>query len=204
MEQAITFLLMTTGVHWERTDQDVVGHDTLIPGWPWIDATHSWVTPTALSMIALSVAGFGAHERVKAGARLLIDRQIPHGGWNYGNTSVLGKELRPFPETTGMALNALAGYVPREVIEPSLEYLQRHITRYRTPLSLGWSILGLKAWNVVPENTHEWIVETLEREHLYGEYDTASLCVLLAADLASGGLESLVKELSHDSKRSCP
>ncbi|MGB0910653.1 MAG: prenyltransferase/squalene oxidase repeat-containing protein [Nitrospirales bacterium] len=202
LEHATTFLLKTTGVHWEKTNQDVVGHDTLIPGWPWVDSTHSWVAPTALSMIALTVSGFGDHERVKAGARLLVDRQIPSGGWNYGNTSVLGKKLRPFPETTGVALNALVGHVQREAIEPSIEYLLQHISTYRTPLSLGWSILGLKAWNAVPAKAHEWIIETFERGHLYGGYDTASLCVLLAAALASSGLESVVTTRPHGTKSS--
>ena len=194
--KSVKFLLQTTGIHWEKTNTDVVGHDTVIPGWPWIADTHSWVAPTSMSMIALTVAGFGNHERVKAGARLLIDRQIPSGGWNYGNTSVLGKELRPFPETTGMALHALAGRVPRDAVEPSITYLQEQVSTLRTPLSLGWGVLGLKAWNAAPDKAHEWILETLERGAFYEGYDTASLCVLLAADLAVGGLESLITQAS--------
>jgi len=192
--RAVMFLLQATGVHWEKPDDDLVGHDTEIPGWPWIDRTHSWVTPTALSMIALTVAGYGHHSRVTAGTNLLIDRQLSIGGWNYGNTSVLGTQLHPFPETTGMALNALVGRVPREVIEPSLQYLQDCIPTLRTPLSLGWSILGLKAWSVSPDETQAWIVETLERAARYGGYDTASLCLLIAASLATEGLESLVDQ----------
>ena len=194
--QAVNFLIKTTGVHWEKSGIDVVGHDTVIPGWPWIADTHSWVVPTSMAMIALTVTGFGDHERVKAGERLLMNRQIPGGGWNYGNTSVLGKELRPFPETTGIALNALAGRVPRDSVEPSIQYLQEQVPTLRTPLSLGWAILGLKAWNVAPGEAHDWIVDTLERGHLYGGYNTASLCVLLAADLTSGGLGSLMTQES--------
>ncbi len=196
LSKASTFLLKVMGVHWEKTDQDLVGHDTLIPGWSWSDGTHSWVTPTAMSMLALNVIGFGEHERVKAGARLLVDRQLPSGGWNYGNTVVLGQELRPFPETTGLALNALVGHVTRDCIEASLAYLLKHIETFRTPLSLGWSILGLKAWHAVPDHVDEWILETLERGHLYGGYDTASLCVLLAASLATEGLESVMRSVS--------
>ncbi|GJL65686.1 MAG: hypothetical protein NPIRA05_06570 [Nitrospirales bacterium] len=191
-ERAVIFLLQATGVHWEKPEHDLVGHDTEIPGWPWIDRTHSWVTPTALSMMALTVAGYGDHSRVTAGANLLLDRQLSAGGWNYGNTSVLGTQLHPFPETTGMALNALAGRVSREAIEPSLHYLQEQMPTLRTPLSLGWSVLGLQAWSVSPEQTQQWIVETLERAPRYGGYDTASLCLLLAAGLATEGLESLI------------
>ncbi len=194
LAKAVKFLIQTTGVHWEKSENDVVGHDTLIPGWPWIDSTHSWVTPTAQSMIALTVAGFGDHERVLAGKRLLVDRQIPQGGWNYGNTSVLGQELRPFPETTGIALNALAGRVSREVVQISLDYVLREVPKLRTPLSLAWAILGLKAWHLGPEHALEWIITTLERGTRYGGYDTSSLCVLLAAALAPGGIESLMPQ----------
>ncbi|GJL51930.1 MAG: hypothetical protein NPIRA01_31570 [Nitrospirales bacterium] len=191
-QRAVKFLLQSTGVHWEKPANNFIGHDTEIPGWSWIDQTHSWVTPTALSMLALTVAGYGDHSRVTAGATLLLDRQVLTGGWNYGNTSVLGKSLHPFPETTGMALAALAGRVPREAIETSLQYLQDRISTLRTPLSLGWSVLGLKAWSVSPDQTQEWIIETLERASQYGGYDTPSLCLLVAASLATGGLESLI------------
>lgn len=196
--KAVAFLLKAAGVHWENTDQSLVGHDTLIPGWPWSDATHSWVTPTAMSMLALTIAGFREHERVQDGVRLLLDRQIPSGGWNYGNTSVLGNELRPFPETTGLALNALAGQVKQKQIQSSLEFLLEHISTFRTPLSLGWSILGLKAWHLVPDLASEWINETLERGSRFDGYDTASLCVLLAAGLATGGLESLLPSVTQE------
>ncbi|GJL52880.1 MAG: hypothetical protein NPIRA02_00120 [Nitrospirales bacterium] len=192
-QRAVKFLLRSTGVHWKKPDNDTVGHDTLIPGWPWIDQTHSWVTPTSLSMLALTVAGYGEHSRVTAGADLLLDRQLLTGGWNYGNSSVLGTQLRPFPETTGMALNALAGRVPREAVAPSLRYLQGCLPTLRTPLSLGWSILGLQAWSSSPAHTEKWIYETLERGSRYGGHDTASLCVLFAASLATKGLESLVR-----------
>ena len=196
LAKAVDFLTQTTGVHWEKSENDVVGHDTLIPGWPWIDSTHSWVTPTAQAMIALTVAGFGEHDRVMEGKRLLVDRQLPRGGWNYGNTSVLGQELRPFPETTGVALNALAGRVSREDIQPSLDYILEEVPRLRTPLSLAWAILGLKAWDLGPERALEWIVETLERGSRYGGYDTSALCVLLAAAVSPRGLESLMTQSS--------
>ena len=39
---------------------------------------------------------------------MIIDRALPHGGWNYGNKVVFGHELRPQPGPTGMALLALA------------------------------------------------------------------------------------------------
>ncbi len=192
IDKAQTFLLETSGLHWEKTPEMPIGHDTAILGWPWMGNTHSWVAPTALAMMALKVVGLGSHPRVKVGAQMLLDRQLPHGGWNAGNTTVFGQELRPFPETTGAALNALAGLVPSEAISISLDYLQDTVSSLRTPVSLGWALHGLKAWSLGPSNGLEWIHETLERGISHNGYDTSALSVLLTAALAPSGLESMI------------
>ena len=31
----------------------VLGHDTTLVGWPWVDGTHSWLEPTVLAVLAL-------------------------------------------------------------------------------------------------------------------------------------------------------
>lgn len=193
-DKAVKFLLYTSGLHWARSDDTPVGHDTAIPGWPWISDTHSWVSPTALAMIALAMAGFDNHPRLEQGTKLLLDRQLPGGGWNSGNTTVFGKALLPFPETTGMALNALSNRVAREDVRHSLEYLHKEISHLRTPLSLGWAILGLKAWGVTPVGMDGWIEESLQRGKWYGGYTTSALCLLLAAERAVQGLGSLLTE----------
>src|SRR5262249_9989037 len=90
------------------SEGSIVGHDPSLIGWPWIDGTHSWMEPTALAILALGREGLAAHARVAEGVRLLYDRALPHGGWNYGNRSVFGRELRPQPGPTGLALLALA------------------------------------------------------------------------------------------------
>lgn len=191
-DRALRFLVQSSGLAWERSANEAIGHDTSIPGWSWTEDTHSWVVPTSLTMMALTASGLESDNRVTAGERLLLDRQLPGGGWNYGNVSVFGQVLRPFPETTGMALNALSGRVSPEMVGLSLEYLEAEISRLRTPRSLGWALLGLKAWDRTPLDYHEWIWETLDRESSYGSYDTVSLCLLLAAFIAPGGLVSLL------------
>ena len=77
----------------------VVGHDTTLVGWPWVEGTHSWVEPTAMAILALDREGFGDHPRVAEGIRVVLNRALAHGGWNYGNTSVFGRQLRPQPGT---------------------------------------------------------------------------------------------------------
>jgi hypothetical protein len=188
--RAIRFLLETTGRHWiwnwKRISATPLGHDPSIQGWPWISNTHSMVEPTATSILALRVAGYEKHKRVREAVRMLLDRQLRQGGWNYGNTIVYGKELHPFPDTTGIALNALSGLAPRDEIRRSLEYLEARMKEVRTPRSLGWGLLGLHAWGIKSPESPRWINETLNRQKMIGPYDTCSLCLLLLANLGNG------------------
>ena len=192
-QRAIRFLLETTGFHFPRTSDVPSAHDTLLKGWPWIGDTHSWVEPTAIGIMALKTTGHGHHDRVKEAVRMVLDRQLPHGGWNYGNTHVFGKELHPMPESTGAALVGLASLVERDVVLSSLTYLHNEVTRLRTPISLGWGLLGLAAWNQSPSNAVVLVERCLANEERYGEYETSALCLLLLGALAieTGGKSPL-------------
>ena len=86
-----------------------VGHDPTLVGWPWIENTHSWLEPTALAILALSRLSLHDHRsRRRGNAVIIIDRALPHGGWNPGGKAVFGRELRPQPGPTGIAMLALA------------------------------------------------------------------------------------------------
>ncbi len=54
-EKAIRWLLGARGTTTPRdtSAKPIVGHDTTIVGWPWVPDTHSWIEPTALTMLAL-------------------------------------------------------------------------------------------------------------------------------------------------------
>lgn len=186
--RAAQFLLSHTGRHTAREADSPVGHDTSLRGWPWVLGTHSWVVPTSLCVLALCRTGHCGHSRVAEAARMLLNRQLPGGGWNYGNTTVFGQSLRPLPDTTGAALCALAGLAERKLVLPSIGYLARSLSRIRTPLSLGWGLLGLASWNAWPESAGAWVEETLDREKYFGPYETSSLAVLLLAAHSPNGL----------------
>ncbi len=189
LSRAVSFLLRSSGRHWKGTAQAAVGHDTALRGWPWVDDTHSWVEPTALAISALKAAGLSRHPRVHEGVRLLADRQLPGGGWNYGNTRVFGREQLPSPECTGAALQALAGLLPRRQVERSLAYLHARAEQLRTPIGLGWSLSGLSAWDELPREAEAWVRASLDRETRYGGgYDTTSLCLLLRPLAVTGTL----------------
>ena len=153
------------------------------------------VEPTALGILALVSNGLRTHARTREAVRMLMDRQLPGGGWNYGNTIAYGQELYPQPGNTGMALNAVAGFVPLEEVRNSLSYLENRVEKIRTPLSLGWALLGLGAWARRPDKARRWISDCLNRQDQVGPYNGSDLSLLLISSAATGGLGSvLVKE----------
>ncbi len=190
--KSIHFLLNTSGEHWAKNPISPLQHDPSLKGWPWIEHTHSWVESTAMAMIALHNMGYSGHPRLTEATNMILDRQLPHGGWNYGNTRVFGNELRPSPEDTGAALSALAGRVNKSVIAKSLKFLHTEYTRLRTPIALGWSLLGLNAWDETPPDVSTRIHDTWNRGDRLGGYDTPSLCLLLAPLVAPHGLNNLI------------
>ncbi len=180
-QKAIDYLIGSSGLHWEPTPDSPLGHDTAIPGWAWTLGAHSFVEPTTLSVLALSRAGLGGHERVSQGVALLMDRQLSKGGWNYGNTTVFDNELEALPSTTGMALTALAGRVSRDDIGRSLDSLHAEVARIRTPLSLGWGLAALDGFGERPDDADEWVEQTLARQAVVGPFETSELALLLLA-----------------------
>ena len=128
---------------------EAMGHDTMLVAWPWAEGTHSWIEPTALHVLALKAAGQSLHERTREAIALLIDRQLPEGGCNYGNTTVLGQTLRPHVQPTGVALLALAGEKDLSGrIQKSVAWLSRSVNSQTTAVSLAWELLGLAAQGV--------------------------------------------------------
>ncbi len=190
--KAVHFMLNFSGLHWEKRDF-TAGHDTMIRGWPWIENTHSWVEPTAMAMIALEIADKGNHTRSVEAKRMLLDRQLSSGGWNYGNTTVFGQQLRPMLESTGMALNALQRKVKRKAVQKSLDYLQNNIEQLKTPFSLGWGLLGLGSWGIEPADKPGLIVRCLRQQGIFGTYNTLQMSLLLVALIAQKGLVDLIK-----------
>lgn len=193
--KAVDFLLRTSGTHGTRASDSPIQHDTALLGWSWIADTHSWIEPTALALITLKASGFGQHPRASEARRLLIDRQLPHGGWNYGNTLVYGQQLEPMPDSTGLALAALAGEVAPGQVAASLDFLAATLPQLSTPQSLAWSILGLSAWQRRPPDAAHLVARCLERQQDFGSYGTSHLSLLLLALHATAGLSAALRTL---------
>lgn len=170
--------------------EHIVGHDTTLIGWPWVADTHSWLEPTALAVLALRASGAADHPRVHEGLKLIFDRAITSGGWNYGNKAAFGAALRPQPAPTGLALLALAGTkAPTEVVSRALAYLGSILPETRAPSSLGWGVLGLRAWGEAPAQVPHWLDAAFR--HASGRPDSAARLAMLLLAAGEHALEVL-------------
>jgi len=151
IEQATEWILANHGKAGIQKPQ--IGHDTTLIGWSWAADTHSWLEPTCFAVLALKSVGLRNHPRTCEGVKLIFNRLLPSGAANYGNTVVLGQELLPHPQPTGIVMLALADEShsdPR--VDASLNFLKQEI-EYPTGLtSLCFAIIGLTAHGRRPEN----------------------------------------------------
>lgn len=156
IDRAVHWILESKGKAMEQTSD--MGHNTQLVGWSWAEGTHSWIEPTAFHILALKATGHGDDSRTREGIRLLLDRQLPSGGCNYGNTSVLGQMLRPHVQPTGIALLALAGEQDQgNRMAKSVAWLKKALSQETTPTSLAWGLLGLAAHGVKLPDASEWL-----------------------------------------------
>jgi len=185
--RACAWMLEAKGTTLERGPDLVVEHDTTLVGWPWVLGTSAWVEPTAMAILALTREGQVQHPRVREGTKLLLDRALSAGGWNYGNTVVFGATLRPQPVPTGWALMALAAAsAGGPEVTRGLAFLEASLPPIRSAQSLGWGLLGLEAWKRRPAEADAWLARAFE---VSGGPEEASRAAVLL--LAQGGRRSL-------------
>lgn len=139
-DSAIDFILGLRSITLGQTPD--IDLNTMIVGWPWVPGTFSWVEPTAWSLIALRFAGKTDHPRAVEGRRLLKDRCLPAGGWNYGNKKVFNNILIPFEETTALALLALDEN-DSNITGRSLALLEKLLDKTNSLLGMAWICLCL-------------------------------------------------------------
>lgn len=146
-----------------------VTHNTMLVGWPWVESTHSWLEPTAFCFLALKAAGMRAHPRADEALQLMLDRILPGGGCNYGNTIVLDQVLRPHIQPTGIVLLALAGDADKnERVLKTIAWLEQALDEKTTIASLAFAAMGLAAHDRSP-------VDILSRLEMAAAKPTAAM-----------------------------
>jgi hypothetical protein len=148
-DAAIDFIIKARSITQKRSPNNDMNAQLL--GWPWIVNTFGWVEPTSWALLALSLAGKENHPRSVEGRKLLEDRCIPEGGWNYGNKVVFNHRLMPFWDTTALALLAL-GESNQSLTKMNLDLLERSFPEIQSLYSNALSGICLERFG---RNTRE-------------------------------------------------
>jgi hypothetical protein len=160
--------------------------DPDLKGWPWIPGAFSWVEPTALSLIALKKLRPPRHDakaagRIQQGELMIYDRMCEGGGWNYGNSRTLGEVLQPFPDTTALALLALADHQERTPNQQSLETLERTLAGVQSGLALALAILCFDVYGRDASAFRSRLAAAYGQTRFFGKTRSLALAVLALA-----------------------
>ena len=126
-QRVLAALLSSKGI--AAPASETMRQDNSLQGWSWTDATFSWVEPTCWGILALKkalrsgVSETAAPARIAEAEKLLIDRRCQPGGWNFGNASVMGQDLRPYVPTTALGLLAMQDRRQEDVVVRGLSTL---------------------------------------------------------------------------------
>jgi hypothetical protein len=155
-------------------------------GWAWTANEFSWVEPTAYALIALKKLGRGegsaAGPTIVEAEAMLYDRACPGGGWNYGNSTVYGEALAPYPETTAITLVALQNRRNDERNRAGLAALKRMLGDAASGLGLSWCILCLR---IHGDDVSSWLRRLADihaKTAFLGETKPVALALLAATD----------------------
>ena len=174
-ERGVGWLLAQAGAEtsfWARVARFAMGTQTSATGhtgWPWFPGAAAWVTPTSLAILALLKQQRGRYApaidaRVKDARSFLLSRRCPDQGWNHGGLFRAGETPSSYPETTGIALLALAGTDNSE-IQASIECGEKHALAPRSSEGDSWLRLGLsvhgRAPALSPGKYREWTVNQM-------------------------------------------
>jgi hypothetical protein len=195
----LKWLLQQTGqesTRLYRIRQWMIGHSgptrNMGDGWPWYPGAAAWVTPTALTILALGkhrawIAKTGVPDalldrRIEEGQRFLLAHACASGGWNHGGAQALGYQANPYPETTGLALLALRDS-NSPVKDAGIRVAERFLPECRSAEGIAWLSLGLGANGRSPRTRVP--VEAEPRTII-------DLALLALVDRAQAGIDSFV------------
>ena len=176
---------------WLAPSRKISRQNDDLQGWSWLEGTFSWVEPTAWCLLALKKAGkllngSSAGDRIEEAERLLMDRCCLNGGWNYGNSNMLGKELRPYVPTTAIALLALQDRRETQEVRRSFEFLRLNQLKEESGLALALAALALRTYGSVSGDVEARLREQLARTGFLGNNVARALALCALSGGQSG------------------
>jgi hypothetical protein len=156
-------------------------------GWSWTAGTFSWVEPTSYFLVALKkikgrLSDKALHERCEQGELMIYDRMCEGGGWNYGNASVYGDGLWPYPDVTAIALIALQDRREQKENQLSLRTLGDLAKSTDSGLALGWSVICLSVYGQEDSELKKRLEQRFAKTKFLGETKPLALAVLASGN----------------------
>jgi hypothetical protein len=145
--------------------------DNGLQGWGWIDETFTWVEPTSWCLLALKKASSPSKEsraRIQEAERVLIDRCCEPGGWNYGNSNMLGQTLHPYVSTTAIGLLAMQDRRQERCVVRSLEFLTQHRLAEQSAMALGLTSIALRVFELPDGDVQNRLLAQWDRTAFLG------------------------------------
>jgi len=152
-------------------------------GWSWTPNSFSWIEPTSYFLLALKktkrlLASKIVEERIRQSELMIYDRMCDTGGWNYGNSSVYGERLWPYPDITAVALIALQDQAERKENQVSLRALSEMTKSTDSGLALSWSAICVSLYGQEDAELRKRLVERFAKTKFLGETKAIALGIL--------------------------
>jgi hypothetical protein len=167
--------------------------DSSLQGWPWVRDTFSWVEPTAWCLLALKRTGrsgalaSAVAAREQEAERLLANRMCTGGGWNFGNATALGQDLRAYVPTTAVALLALQDRADRPEVRQSLNWLSAERLSESGTLSLSLVSICLRLYRSPTDDVDERLEESVARSEEMGNVQAMAMALYALSEDGVGG-----------------
>jgi hypothetical protein len=162
-----------------------------LQGWAWTSGTFSWVESTATCLLGVKrlappPRSTEVSSRISEAERLLADRVCRDGGWNHGNSNMLGRDLPAYVPTTALALLALHDRPNDPAVVRSLAYLKGSRLGEPGALALGWVRIALGVYGVEAHDVDMALAREWDRSAFIGNLHATSLALYALTGTKSG------------------
>jgi hypothetical protein len=141
--------------------------------------TFSWVEPTCWCTLALKKTRThpraGAESRIAEAEKLLLNRSCSVGGWNAGNASAMGQDLRPYVPTTALGLMAMQDRRSEPVVVRTVEYLRASRLAEPSALALALTALSFRIFDLPADDVESRLVNGADRAERLGNLQTLAM-----------------------------
>jgi len=155
--------------------------DNRLQGWPWMPDTFSWIEPTCWCVLGLkkNEPSPARSARIAEAEKLIVNRMCDGGGWNFGNASVVGQDLRPYQPTTALGLMALQDRPDLAAVTQSLAWLRRAPLREPSAVALALTAIAFQIFGVADDDVEARLAADADRAERLGNLQ--ALAMLLYA-----------------------